>query len=189
MSQDVTERKRAEKALIDKAMLDALTGLPNRRALQEKLEQVVFEAKEKQTPFAVFFLDLDGFKLVNDVHGHEGGDEILRQVARRITHTVRKDDFVSRLAGDEFVVIAHGVPSGSICCRIAENICDSLSVPFMLDEAPAKLGTSIGIALSSSMTTLSAEHLLAQADAAMYEAKRRGRNNYRFASGSSLSHE
>ncbi|MFK4135718.1 diguanylate cyclase domain-containing protein [Pseudomonas luteola] len=183
MSQDVTERKRAEKVLVDKAMLDPLTGLPNRRALQDKLEQIVEASKITNVSFALFFLDLDGFKLANNTHGHEGGDEILKQVAIRLTHAVRKDDFVSRLAGDEFVIIAAGVTTASICSRIAKTVCDTINVPYVLSNGPARIGTSIGIALSATIENLSAETIMAQADAAMYEAKRRGRNNYQFASG------
>ena len=184
MSQDVTERKRAEKALVDKAMLDPLTGLPNRRALHDRLEQVIAAARQEGVPFSLFFLDLDGFKLANDTHGHEGGDEILKQVARRLGQAIRKDDFISRLAGDEFVIIASGVASEAICSRIAKSVCDTINVPFSLPDGPAKIGTSIGIALSSTTDNLSAESIMARADAAMYTAKRKGRNNYQFASGS-----
>lgn len=184
MSQDVTERKRAEKALVDKAMLDPLTGLPNRRALHDRLEQVIAAARQEGVPFSLFFLDLDGFKLANDTHGHEGGDEILKQVARRLGQAIRKDDFISRLAGDEFVIIASGVASEPICSRIAKSVCDAINVPFSLPDGPAKIGTSIGIALSSTTDNLSAESIMARADAAMYTAKRKGRNNYQFASGS-----
>ncbi|TWI57396.1 PAS domain S-box-containing protein/diguanylate cyclase (GGDEF)-like protein [Pseudomonas duriflava] len=182
MSQDVTERKLAEKVLIDKAMLDPLTGLPNRRALGEKLEQIIHAAQTEQIPSAIFFMDLDGFKAINDMHGHDAGDEILRQVSRRLTQTVRRDDFVSRLAGDEFVIVASGIPSPGIGSRIAESICQALAVPFPLDNGFAKLGASIGITLCPTTGEVSAENLLAQADAAMYEAKRKGRNNHRFAS-------
>ncbi|WP_281278080.1 sensor domain-containing protein [Pseudomonas luteola] len=184
MSQDVTERKRAEKALVDKAMLDPLTGLPNRRALHDRLEQVIAAARHDGVPFTLFFLDLDGFKLANDTHGHEGGDEILKQVARRLGQAIRKDDFISRLAGDEFVIIASGVASEAICSRIAKSVCDAINVPFSLPDGPAKIGTSVGIALSSTTDNLSAESIMARADAAMYTAKRKGRNNYQFASGS-----
>ena len=181
MSQDVTELKRAEKALVDKAMLDPLTGLPNRRALHDRLEQVIAAARHDGVPFSLFFLDLDGFKLANDTHGHEGGDEILKQVARRLGQAIRKDDFISRLAGDEFVIIASGVASEAICSRIAKSVCDTINVPFSLPDGPAKIGTSIGIALSSTTDNLSAESIMARADAAMYTAKRKGRNNYQFA--------
>jgi diguanylate cyclase (GGDEF)-like protein/PAS domain S-box-containing protein len=183
MSQDVTDRTRVERNLRDKAMLDPLTELPNRRALHEHLEHAVGNAVRSPEPFALFFLDLDGFKAVNDQHGHDAGDELLKQVAKRLEQTVRKGDFVCRLAGDEFVVVAHGVPNPEIAGRIAENLCEAIATPFALSLGAVKIGTSLGIALSPPTGGVAAASLLTQADNAMYEAKRRGRNGYRFASG------
>ncbi|MGI4838349.1 MAG: diguanylate cyclase domain-containing protein [Janthinobacterium lividum] len=183
MSQDVTDRTRVERNLRDKAMLDPLTELPNRRALHEHLEHAVGNAVRSPEPFALFFLDLDGFKAVNDQHGHDAGDELLKQVATRLEQTVRKGDFVCRLAGDEFVVVAHGVPNPETAGRIAENLCEAIATPFALSLGAVKIGTSLGIALSPPTGGVAAASLLTQADNAMYEAKRRGRNGYRFASG------
>jgi diguanylate cyclase (GGDEF)-like protein/PAS domain S-box-containing protein len=183
MSQDVTERARLERNLRDKAMLDPLTELPNRRALHEHLERTLAHSAHVSEPLALFFLDLDGFKAVNDQHGHDAGDELLKQVAVRLEHTVRKGDFVCRLAGDEFVVVAHGVPSQEIAGRIAENLCEAIATTFELSQGAVKIGTSLGIALSPAAGSMAAETLLTHADNAMYEAKRRGRNGYRFASG------
>lgn len=176
MSQDVTERARVERNLRDKAMLDPLTELPNRRALQEYLEQ----DDVGQTPMALFFLDLDGFKAVNDQHGHDAGDELLKQVAARLVDTVRKGDLVCRLAGDEFVVVAQGVPGQEIAARIAQSLCQAIAEPFVLSQASIQIGTSLGIALSTAGSGVSGSTLLTHADNAMYEAKRRGRNGYRF---------
>ena len=183
MSQDITERTRVERNLRDKAMLDPLTELPNRRALHEHLERTVNDRSQAPEPFALFFLDLDGFKAVNDQHGHDAGDELLKQVATRLEHTVRKGDFVCRLAGDEFVVVAHGVPNPEIAGRIAEDLCEAVATPFTLSLSTVKIGTSLGIAMSPAGGNVAAATLLSQADNAMYEAKRRGRNGYRFASG------
>jgi diguanylate cyclase (GGDEF)-like protein/PAS domain S-box-containing protein len=183
MSQDVTERARLERNLRDKAMLDPLTELPNRRALHEHLEHSPASSAQAAEPFALFFLDLDGFKAVNDQHGHDAGDELLKQVAARLGQTVRKGDFVCRLAGDEFVVVAHGVPSQEIAGRIAENLCEAIAKPFALTLGAVKIGTSLGIAMSPAAGNVAAATLLTHADNAMYEAKRRGRNGYRFASG------
>lgn len=183
MSQDVTDRTRVERNLRDKAMLDPLTELPNRRALHEHLEHTVSAAAHSPEPFALFFLDLDGFKAVNDQHGHDAGDELLKQVAVRLEQTVRKGDFVCRLAGDEFVVVAHGVPSPEIAGRIAQNLCEAIATPFALGQGAVKIGTSLGIALSPAAGSIAAATLLTHADNAMYEAKRRGRNGYRFAVG------
>ncbi|MBK4734841.1 bifunctional diguanylate cyclase/phosphodiesterase [Noviherbaspirillum pedocola] len=189
MSQDVTERKRAEKLMHDKAMLDPLTGLPNRRALHEKMEQSFSAASasgasgasgDSGAGLALFFMDLDGFKGVNDSHGHETGDALLRQVAQRIRQVVRQQDFVSRLAGDEFVVVAEHIPVAA-CERVAESIRAALARPFVLDDCTVCIGTSIGIALRPPERQTGTAQLLSEADAAMYEAKRRGRNGYCFA--------
>jgi diguanylate cyclase (GGDEF)-like protein/PAS domain S-box-containing protein len=181
MSQDITERTRLERNLRDKAMLDPLTELPNRRALHEYLELALSAAQHQQEPLALFFLDLDGFKAVNDGHGHEAGDELLKQVAARLTYTMRKGDFVCRLAGDEFVVVAHGIPGPETAGRIAENLCTAIAAPFTLSQGVVRIGTSLGIALCPAGSSVPAETLLTHADNAMYEAKRRGRNGYRFA--------
>jgi diguanylate cyclase (GGDEF)-like protein/PAS domain S-box-containing protein len=178
MSQDITERKQIERSLHDKAMRDTLTDLPNRRALNELLLQV---AQAPESECAVLFLDLDGFKAVNDAYGHDLGDELLRQVAVRLQHTVRKADFVCRLAGDEFVVVAHGVSSEPIARRIAENICTALAEPFTLGNAIARIGASIGVALRTKGVEGSMDSILNEADAAMYKAKRQGRNRYQVA--------
>lgn len=183
MSQDVTERTRVERNLRDKAMLDPLTELPNRRALHEHLERAIGNPHHAPQGFALFFLDLDGFKTVNDQHGHDAGDELLKQVAARLEHTVRKGDMVSRLAGDEFVVVAHGVLSQETAGRIAEHICEAIATPFALGPREVRIGASLGIALSPAGGNIAAATLLTHADNAMYEAKRRGRNGYRFATG------
>jgi diguanylate cyclase (GGDEF)-like protein/PAS domain S-box-containing protein len=183
MSQDVTERKRAEKLMHDKAMLDPLTGLPNRRALQEKMDQsfhVSGASGDDGAGLALFFMDLDGFKGVNDSHGHEAGDALLKQVAQRIRQVVRQQDFVSRLAGDEFVVVAEHIPVAA-CERVAESICAALARPFLLGDVTVGIGTSIGIALRAPGSQINTAQLLSEADAAMYEAKRRGRNRHCFA--------
>lgn len=181
MSQDVTERKQAEQAMQAEAMLDPLTGLPNRRALYPRLERLLFSQETRNVPFAVFFLDLDGFKAVNDHHGHDVGDELLRQVALRLRQTVRDTDFISRLAGDEFVIALGDIADEQICTRVAEGICSALSSPFELVSKTVHIGTSVGIALCRDRFGLSVELILSRADAAMYEAKRKGRNGYRFA--------
>ena len=180
MSQDVTEQKRTEKALLDRALLDSLTGLPNRAAMNEKLGQAVALAASGAAGFALFFMDLDGFKGVNDQHGHDVGDQLLEQVARRLTAVVRQDDFVCRLAGDEFVVIATGVTSSAIGERIGGNLCAALHRPFDLAKARVVIGTSVGIALCPPLAAATPESILACGDTAMYEAKRQGRNRFQF---------
>jgi diguanylate cyclase len=182
MSQDITETKRRENQMRSEVMLDALTGLPNRRALAEQLALCVDAARAEAVPFALFFMDLDGFKKVNDQHGHDAGDALLRQVAARLKKTTRAGDLVCRLAGDEFVLLARGIASSSACSRIAQDICRAIGRPFDVGRAQARLGTSVGIAMCAGGIDTSAEAMLADADRAMYEAKRKGRNGFRFAS-------
>ncbi|MFM0325542.1 diguanylate cyclase domain-containing protein [Caballeronia glebae] len=182
MSQDITETKRRENQMRSEVMLDALTGLPNRRALAEQLALSVDAARDEAVPFALFFMDLDGFKNVNDQHGHDVGDALLKQVAARLKKATRAGDLVCRLAGDEFVLLARGLSSPGACSRIAQDICRAISRPFELGRAEAHLGTSVGIAMCEGGFDTSAEAMLGEADRAMYEAKRKGRNGFRFAS-------
>ncbi|GGK10738.1 bifunctional diguanylate cyclase/phosphodiesterase [Pseudomonas matsuisoli] len=182
MSNDVTEQKRIERTLYDKAMLDPLTDLPNRRALQDRLERSLQRVRQDPTPFVVLFMDLDGFKAINDVHGHDIGDELLRHVARRLSQSVRKGDFVCRLAGDEFIVVADSVPTEDIARRIADDITAAIAEPFALPVGALTVGVSVGIAFGCE-NDLTSEAILARADGAMYEAKRRRRNAYRLADG------
>jgi diguanylate cyclase (GGDEF)-like protein/PAS domain S-box-containing protein len=182
MSQDVTDRKRAEEAMREEALLDALTGLPNRRALYEHLEDALDQARSRGVAFATFFLDLDGFKGVNDTYGHDAGDALLREVASRLGQVVRSCDLVSRLAGDEFVIVSRNISVTSACSRIAQDICRAVSRPFVFNDTTFHAGVSVGIALCAAWEDVTADTLLGSADSAMYEAKRKGRNGFRFAS-------
>lgn len=182
LAQDVTARRNAERQLMVQAMRDPLTGLPNRRALTAHLAQFVSADAATRQALAVFFLDLDGFKAVNDAYGHETGDELLRQVGRRLKETVRKSDFTSRLAGDEFVIVSHDVTDQVTASHIAESICTTLNSPFRLANHEVTIATSVGVVLCDARIETTPDALLAAADKAMYEAKREGRNNYRFAS-------
>jgi diguanylate cyclase (GGDEF)-like protein/PAS domain S-box-containing protein len=178
MAQNVTEQKRVERALHDMAMLDPLTALPNRNALLKNLGFAISDLRDQYRSFAVFFLDLDRFKEVNDTHGHQAGDLLLKQVASRIESAVSTDDFVGRLSGDEFVVISRGIRSVDMCSEIARQIGAVLSTPFELGAATVRVGSSIGVALHESALGVTVETVLERADSAMYEAKRRGRNGY-----------
>jgi diguanylate cyclase (GGDEF)-like protein/PAS domain S-box-containing protein len=181
MSHDVTARKLTEQALHDKAMRDPLTELPNRRALGARLDDALAATQGETAPFAIFFMDLDGFKAVNDRYGHDAGDALLRQVAQRLKNAVRREDFVSRLAGDEFVIFSPGIASARACERIAQEVCRALARPFPLEAGEVRIGASVGIVLSPQCGAASGDALLAAADAAMYAAKRQGRNRYHFA--------
>lgn len=186
MSQDVTDQKRIESMLHSKAMRDALTDLPNRRALMERIEQAVQEACDAAQPFVLYFLDLDGFKTVNDRFGHEAGDSLLQQVADRLAKSVRPDDFLCRLAGDEFVILSHRMNAAADCEALARRIGEVLKQPFDSEHGMLEIGCGIGIAPCLAGCKADAATLLARADAAMYEAKRRGRNGYSFASDAPL---
>lgn len=180
MSLDVTERKHTEKALVDRASIDALTGLPNRTVLQRDLAHLLGEHK----PFALFFIDLDGFKSVNDQWGHETGDLLLQAAAQRMLGVVRAEDRVIRLAGDEFVVLTFSHVSQASAQTIGAKLCDALSSSFQLSGHEVRIGASVGIVIyREHHGVLTPEEVLGRADHAMYEAKRKGRNHYRIAEG------
>ena len=158
-------------------MRDVLTGLPNRRALMQALPEAMARATRVRQPCAVMFLDLDGFKQVNDTHGHEEGDELLRQFGARVVGAVRRTDTVARLAGDEFVVILENLVGAAAAEEMGRKLMPLLRQPFALKTATVHLSASIGIALHQPGDTEHLDALLARADRAMYEAKRGGKDN------------
>lgn len=158
------------------AMSDTLTGLPNRRALMHILPQALKRAVRLRRSCAVLFLDLDGFKGVNDSYGHEEGDELLRQVGTRIAASVRKTDTVARLAGDEFVVILEMLPAPGDAEATARKILPHLRNPFALSNNVVTIGASIGVAVFLPDDAPDMAALLARADQAMYKAKADGKN-------------
>lgn len=167
---DVTERKAIEVELARQARFDHLTGLPNRRHLREQLEAEVLAARRTRQSLSVLFLDLDGFKYVNDVLGHEWGDTLLEIVASRLRARMRDNDIVARLGGDEFAVVLPGLDV-TAASAVAERIASALTVPYQLNGQTIIVGASIGIALLAG--SADAQTLLRQADIAMYGAKRR----------------
>ena len=159
------------------ADLDPLTGLMNRAALDQALEPLLCAGQRAQSQVALLFMDLDGFKDVNDRHGHAVGDRLLHEAAARIARCVRDEDRVARYGGDEFVVLLEA-PSGSHVARaIATRIVEALGSPLSIDGLLVDLSISIGVALFPDHGTTSAE-LLRRADAAMYRAKSTGGNHY-----------
>ncbi|HEY0359592.1 MAG TPA: diguanylate cyclase, partial [Mycobacteriales bacterium] len=168
---DVTERRATGDRLAHLAMHDQLTGLPNRPAALDALEA----AQQAGQPVGVLFMDLDGFKAVNDVYGHQAGDAVLVEVATRLTSVVRPDDVTARLAGDEFVIICPGLADEAGAHALAERIQAELTAPMLVGDATVRIGASIGIAMSAAGDDTSA--LLSVADAAMYDAKRRNRRH------------
>ena len=171
------ERKRSESDLAHQALHDQLTGLPNRLYLAAHLPDAIKEAKEQGTLLAVLFLDLDRFKHVNDSRGHETGDKLLKTVAQRIRSTMRSQDVVVRMGGDEFVVVMKDVKNTDKVNEAAERINQALSAPMVVDGRTLVTTVSIGVALYP-RDGLDMGELLRHSDTAMYQAKDRGRNNF-----------
>ena len=175
---DITERKQMEEKLVFLAQNDTLTGLPNRSLFMDRLSDAVRRANRIQTGLAVMFLDLDGFKQINDTLGHHKGDELLKQLATRLTATVRITDIVARLGGDEFTVLLDGLAEPQIGVEaVADKIVAAIAAPFKLGENEVVVTTSIGLAIHIP-GELNAEELLRRADSAMYKAKNSGKNRW-----------
>ena len=179
VTQDITERKRQEEEARFLAYHDTLTGLPNRRLLDDRLRQAVYMAQRRDARIAVMVMDLDNFKQVNDSLGHRAGDAVLREASHRISGCVRKADTLARQGGDEFVIVLPELQLDSDCQVVAEKILRSLVAPFRVDGREFAIGASIGISLFPADAG-DGEALLRNADVAMYRAKQLGRNNYRF---------
>ncbi len=176
---DVTERKRLEERLEHQAFHDALTGLPNRQLLLDRLRQALNRAERAGTVVAVLFVDLDNFKYVNDSLGHEAGDRLLSEAAERLESCLRPSDTVARLGGDEFVVLLEDTEGEGEAVRVAERMAQEMGAPFVLGAHEVFAPTSIGIALGGrAAPSVGPEQLLGNADAAMYEAKKRGKARY-----------
>ncbi len=173
---DVTESKRTEEKLIFLAQYDILTGLPNRALFMDRLTGAILRTSRSRTALAVMFLDLDGFKAVNDTLGHHSGDDLLRKFAERLSMAVRKSDSVARLGGDEFTVVLEGMTHPERDTReVAEKIIATMQPPFELGTHLVRVTTSIGIAIHEG-DGADLNELLRRADGAMYRAKQRGKN-------------
>jgi diguanylate cyclase (GGDEF)-like protein len=173
ISQDVTKQRGEER----QALNDALTGLPNRRYLLRYLATLVGRAQPHDEVVAVLFLDLDGFKRVNDTMGHAAGDEVLRVVAARFIEALRRDDIVARLGGDEFVAVCRSVTDREEAMKIAHRLIASAGQPIPIGDDHAQVIPSIGIVILGDEpgyleAELSPMDILRRADAAMYVAKR-----------------
>jgi diguanylate cyclase (GGDEF)-like protein len=157
----------------ESSLHDALTGLPNRTLLVERLDHAVQRARRSGQMAAILFADLDGFKLVNDMYGHSVGDELLVAVAERLGAAIRPGDTLARLSGDEFVILCEDLLGGSHVNAIAARIGSALAAPFVLSHTEVQMSASVGIAFAGRGDQLS-EEVLHEADTAMYQAKRKG---------------
>jgi len=175
-ARDITERKRLEKKLRQMAYYDTLTRLPNRRLFQDRFSEEINRANQKNEQVALFFIDLDGFKKVNDIFGHDVGDQVLQEVANRLKSSVREYDMVARLAGDEFTVLLSEIITEE-AIQMAERILEALQVPVSIKKTSVQVTPSIGIAFYPHHGK-NIETLLKHADQAMYQAKMQGKNNY-----------
>jgi len=175
---DITELRRKDESIRHQAFHDALTGLPNRALLQDRLQHAVERARRENDGVVVMFMDLDRFKAVNDNFGHDIGDILLQDVADRIKNSLRASDTLARLGGDEFVVLMEEVNHLGICTSIAEKIITAVSQPMDLRGHIVQVGASIGIA-SFPENGADYQELMKNADMAMYAAKKAGRNTYR----------
>jgi diguanylate cyclase (GGDEF)-like protein/PAS domain S-box-containing protein len=176
---DITEKKQKDELIHWQANFDPLTNLPNRRLFHDRLGQAIKVSQRSHLPLALFFIDLDHFKAINDNLGHANGDALLMEVARRIKRVIRDSDTVSRLGGDEFTVILPELHDPKESLRVAEAIIEQLAQPFYFvnHEAGQHISASIGIALYPQDASEMAP-LLKCADKAMYAAKGEGRNRY-----------
>jgi diguanylate cyclase (GGDEF)-like protein len=173
------ERKRAEERLNHLAQFDPLTEIGNRQYFQEQLAKATARARREGTKVALFFLDIDQFKMVNDTLGHHAGDQLLQEVAQRLSSQVRTGDVMARLGGDEFAILMEHVGTAVEAGTIAQQLLEVIEAPFVIDGHQVKVTTSIGITFypSDNSDTM---RLLKSADIAMYQAKDAGRNNFKF---------
>ena len=176
---DITERKDAEERVQFLAYYDALTGLPNRTLLQDRISKALASAHRRKENVAVLFLDLDRFKIINDTLGHSTGDVLLQEVAARLKEWAREQDTVARVGGDEFVVLLTSVAQASDAAVAAQRVIDAITAEFSLKGNPINVTCSVGISMFPE-NGVDGETLIKNADAAMYCAKQKGPNNIQF---------
>jgi diguanylate cyclase (GGDEF)-like protein/PAS domain S-box-containing protein len=184
MARDITERKKNELAIEKLGFYDPLTDLPNRRLLMDRLQTSIKSAKRYKKIAALIFIDLDNFKQVNDTVGHSGGDTLLCEIASMLQYTLRDTDTLSRIGGDEFVILLEGHDNtyqlmSTEAKRVCERIIETLRKPVHIKGKPIIVGASLGITLIEG-DSMTADSILGNADSAMYEAKKSGKGRLRF---------
>jgi len=177
---DITKQKQNEEKIFYLASHDALTKLPSLRLLKDRLHMSIELANRKQSLVAVLFIDLDGFKKINDTHGHDAGDAVLQEVAKRLLSCVRKTDTAARIGGDEFLLVITEFQHNDVVVSIAQQVISILAQPLPFNGVQLTVGASIGIATYQKNSD-SADELIKRADKAMYVSKKSGKNKYSFA--------
>jgi len=177
--QDITQRTQEEENLLKQSTNDTVTGLPNRELINNRLINAMKRSKRTGFDVALLFVDLDNFKLINDTHGHEIGDILLKKVAERMLREIRPGDVAGRFAGDEFIVICEYADSPSVISNLANRIIDILKEPFFIGNLKLFITASIGIAIGHG-NNKTADDLIRSADLAMYVVKQRGRDGWHF---------
>ncbi len=175
---DISDRKKAEEKIRRMAHFDQLTGLANRNLLYDRLGQALAQSRRHKQPLALLFLDLDGFKPVNDRYGHDIGDMLLKEIAARLRGCVREVDTVARVGGDEFVIVLNEIGNRENAAKAAEKILSAIAQPYILAGKTCQVSGSIGITMAPEDGT-DIDTLLKKADDAMYMAKQSGKNYYR----------
>lgn len=175
---DITSKKRFEEELMTIAHRDALTGLYNRNAMQENIQRALSYADRTGSPLALLFIDLDGFKIINDDYGHDAGDHVLVSIAKKLLAMCRDTDLCIRLGGDEFLVVYTGVKEQSTIEYLANKVVLTLAEPIPFNEHSLKVGASIGVRIYQPREDKQIDQLIQDADKAMYDAKERGKNQY-----------
>ncbi|MBT3634777.1 MAG: diguanylate cyclase [Candidatus Marinimicrobia bacterium] len=178
--QDITRQKQIEEKISHLATHDTLTDLPSLRLANDRISMAIESAKRNQSLAATLFVDLDGFKMINDTHGHNAGDAVLREVAKRLLSCVRKTDTVARVGGDEFLLVLTEFQNNDLAASIAKKIINILAQSIPFERVQLTVGASIGIAIYPNDSD-SADGLIKQADEAMYVSKKSGKNRYTFA--------
>ena len=177
MAWDITERKTQELEWQSRASIDQLTGLLNRASFMERLDLALSRHRRNDSALAVFYLDIDHFKKINDTHGHAAGDALLKKFAEWLRIAVRTTDYVGRLGGDEFCILLDNIKTPANARAVAEKILDLAHSPVAFENQTLTISTSIGIAFAQT-PNLAGEQYLALADGALYRAKQGGRNRY-----------
>jgi diguanylate cyclase (GGDEF)-like protein/PAS domain S-box-containing protein len=179
VQEDITEMKRLQDQMDNLAHHDQLTGLPNRTLFYDRLKHTHALARRRGRGFSLFYLDLDGFKAINDNYGHEQGDNLLKEVGRRIVECVRESDTVARIGGDEFTVLLTDLQDPEAAGSIARLVIEAITQPFILEGVVCTIGVSIGISFFP-RDGEEPDRLLSCADAAMYRVKNLGKNGFAF---------